>query len=139
MDPVTLKNEKVDYNKLLNEWNKKALQLKELKAEEMELRLKLSAYFCPNPKEGTNTVDLGNKWKLKNVHKINRKCDKASFNAVFAEMFDGAKDLLIEWKPELILKEYRKLAPEWVKIFDQALIIKPGSPDLKLVSPKVKS
>ena len=129
---------KEDYNILLLEWHELHLRQKQLKDDEMELRLKLVGHFFPTPDEGTNTVDLGNDWKVKDKHAINRKCDEASFEAVFEKLPEGSKDRLIKYKPELVLKEYRKLPLREQKIFDQALIIKPGTPTLTLVPPKEK-
>lgn len=138
LNQVVEKELKEDFSMLLLEWNNIAETMKELKKKEIDLRIKLADHYFPNPDEGTNTVDLGNGWKVKDKHKINRKCDEASFDAVFKELPEGTKDRLIKYKPEVVLKEYRRLSLREQKIFDQALIIKPGTPELQLVEPKEK-
>ena len=117
-------------------WHDIAELLKKVKAVESKLRGELVTTFFPAPVEGTNTVDLGNDWQVKLVGKVARKCDEAAFAAVFEQLPRGAKQKLIKFKPDLILKEYKKLPPDQRLIFDQALIIKPGSPTLSLIPPK---
>jgi hypothetical protein len=113
---------------------------KQLKKAEMELRKELTGAFfdIANAKEGTNTSDLGNGWKLKYKHKLDRKPDEAAFEAVFSRLPEGSKDSLIKFKPEVSIKAYRSLSETNRKIFEECLIIKPGSPELELVPPKEK-
>ena len=127
-----------DPNMLLSEWAEVAESLKNLKKKELEMRNKLVDHFFPKPVEGTNTFDLGNAWKLKDKHKINRSCDEASFDSVFEKLPEGFKDSLIKFKPSVNLKEYRRLSDAHRNIFDECLIIKPGTPELALVPPKEK-
>lgn len=128
--------EKEDFHLLLTDWQELSKKIATLKQTESAMRTKLMTNFFPDAEEGTNTFDLGNLWKLKGVRKITRKCDEASFEAVFEELPEGMKDSLIKFKPELVGKEYKKLSVEHKKIFDQCLIIKDGMPSLKVVPPK---
>ena len=127
---------KEDPSILLVQWSKLAQDLKKIKAREMELRKQLAKHYFPALKEGTNKAELGNGWGLKNKHTITYKCDEASFPAVFEQLPEGSEDRLIKYKPEVVIKEYRKLSLKDQKIFDEALTIKPGSPALELVKPK---
>jgi len=117
-------------------WVELAELNKKVKFLEMEIRKSLSENYFPNPTEGANNVPMDGGYKLTNKHTIYRKCDEAAFDGVFEELPEGSKDLLISFKPELKIREYRKLSDDHKRIFDQCLIIKPGSPELKLVAPK---
>lgn len=131
---------------LLADWTlaiEQATAAKAVVAREMELRKKVMEALFPNPKEGTSTVDLEAGWKAKLVYKIDRKIDEAVLDAVKQQLRDRNinPDPLIRMKPELATTAYRdlhKIDPQSGLIFDQALIIKPASPVLELVPPKVK-
>jgi hypothetical protein len=74
---------------------------------------------------------------LKGGHVINRSVDEAAL-LVLASTFAEKKlpvDKLIKRKPELVIGEYRKLTKEEQLLFDQALVIKPGTPSLEVVLP----
>ena len=125
----------------LVEWEALAQQLKRVKAAEMLLRMKIFHGFFPNPVEGTNDVPLQNGYVLKGKYSITREVDNAAFQ-VLAETLRGAgifTDKMVQYKPSLVKLEYNKLTAEQQHLFDQCLIIKPGSPALEIVLPaKVK-
>ena len=61
--------------KLLEEWRlakAEADSVKPIVAKEQELRKQVFAAFYPAPKEGTNTLDLAEGWKLKGVYKLGK-------------------------------------------------------------------
>jgi len=129
----------------LAEWNN-ALQLAEgakvLVAKEQELRKEIAALFFLEPTEGTNKVELEQGWTLKLTHKIDRKVDEAALPAVQEQLrlLEINPDPLVKMKPDLDTKAYKALKlvnPDAAKVFEQALIIKPASPTLELVAPKV--
>ncbi len=122
----------------LAQWHELTQQLEQVKAKELKLRNELFGQFYPSPNEGTNTVDLPDDWKLKGVYKLNRNIDEAVLPITLSKMKEGAEDRLIKYKPELVLKNYRTLEEEQKKILESALIIKPGTPSMKLVPPKEK-
>lgn len=124
-------------------WNDLKLELARVKASEMLLRLKLYGGLFHDPDEGTNTLEMLEGWKLKAVRVIDRKVDIAMANNLAVEggpfHLAGIRAAdLIEWKPELKIKEYRTLTAEQKLVFDQCLTIKDGSPQLSLVAPKGK-
>lgn len=133
-----------DPNMRLLMWQELSTLQKKLKAVEMAMRKQMAEEFFTNPNEGTNTFDMGKEWKLKLTHKINRSPDEASFEGVFAELNADdtitafTKEDLFKFKPELKKAAYNKLTDKQRNIFDQCLVIKPGSPELKLVPPKEK-
>lgn len=132
-NPVTMQD--------LVEWYKTTEELARLKIKEILLRKKIFGHYFPNPEEGTNTSDpLPDGAVVKGVHKINREVDDAALKVLEPEFLKKGipVDSLIRRKPDLVLKQYRGLTKEEQKFFDQALIIKPGTPELDIVVPKRK-
>lgn len=128
-------------------WFKKKAQLAKLKGEEAMLRSRIFKFYFPNPTEGAkdNKVPLndGTGAILQADHVINRTVDEQQLEALREAMFAEGSNLpkldltkLIKWKPELSITEYRKLTPEERHVMDQALIIKPGSPQMEIKIPK---
>ena len=129
--------------KLLEEWRlakAEADAVKPIIAKEQELRKQVFAAFYPTPKEGTNTLDLAEGWKLKGVYKLDRKIDEAALPAVTEQLREMGvnADTLVKWTPSLKTAVYKELTAEQRAVFDQALIIKPGLPTIELVAPKTK-
>ena len=90
------------------------------------------------PKEGVNRVDIANGWKLKADYKYYRNIDEAALPAILKQLPEGSADRLVKYKPELKVRDYKALTEEQRKIFDEALVIKPGTPSLSIESPKQK-
>lgn len=111
------------------------------------------------PKEGTNNFELPDGFVLKAQRVINRSVDQGSLAALKEERFQLSKkiasgnydeveqarwnlladiplDDLVRYKPELETREYRKLSDEARNVFDIALVIKDGTPQLDIVKPK---
>lgn len=116
----------------LYQWYEMHDQLTKLKAQESLLRKKIFNHFFKEPKEGTNSVPLPDDFVLKGVMKMNRDVSEAVLLAKDAE-FRAAGinvDNVIKKTPELKKSAYNELTNEQQKLFDQALIIKPGSVEL---------
>lgn len=115
-------------------------EAKPLIDQEMAMRKELFAELIPNPKEGTQYIELANGWRLKGIHKLDRKIDEAALDGVKEQLRQNGvnPDLLVEYKPSLKSATYKELTAEQKAIFDHALIMKPGSPTLELVPPKEK-
>lgn len=129
--------------KLLEEWRLAKAEVDSVKpiiAKEQELRKQVFTAFYPAPKEGTNTIDLAEGWRLKGVYKLDRKIDEAALPAVAEQLREmGVNvDTLVKWTPDLKTATYKELTAEQRAVFDQALIIKPGTPTIELVPPKAK-
>ena len=127
-----------DMHAALVHWSKLLPQLKKIKDEEMQLRKKLFGSFFEDPDEGVNDFDLGNGWTLKGTYKLSRKIDEPALAAILKKMPKTQQAKLIVNKPSLVKKIYDKLTDKNRSVFDQALIIKPGSPTLVIVPPKEK-
>lgn len=121
----------------LDEWYRLQDQLKKVKASEMLLRTKIFKHFFPEPVEGTNSFNLAEGWVAKGKYTINREVDPGSLGAYKQQFMEHQinPDVLVQYKPSLVLGEYRKLTAEQQKLFDVCLIIKPGSPALEIVLP----
>ena len=121
-------------------WYALKAQLAQVKDEEMTLRKKLFGSYFPAPKEGTNNFELPDGAVLKGGHTISRDIDKALLGVhgpeLVAEGIPVGK--LVDWKPALVLGEYRQLDDKQRLRFDICLTIKPGSPTLDISIPKRK-
>ena len=131
------KNVPLDPIAALQEWDGMQKKMKELKAAEMILRKQLFAHFFPNPKEGTNKVPLAAGWELKGGYTLDRAVDVGALLANSERFVEAgiSADALVERKPSLVTSVYRTLTAEQAQLFDQCLIIKPGSPSLEIVLP----
>ena len=91
----------------------------------------------PNPVEGTNKYPLSDGWVLKMTYRIERKIDEAALALNLARLTENniSADKLVVKKPELSKRAYNGLTVEEKLIFDECLIIKPGSASLEIVLP----
>ena len=122
----------------LKKWSDMAEELRELKAKEAALRLKLFKSIFIEPKEGTNKFNLAAGYVLKATLPINRKVDIVAFEAMKQQLIAAhiKADKLVQFKPELSISQYRTLDEEELKLVDQFLIISEGSPQMEIVLPK---
>jgi hypothetical protein len=118
-------------------WDQICSQMALLKAQETLLRGKIYRTFFPDAREGTNTVPLANGYVLKGVRKVDRKLDIAVLTTLSAELEAAGVSTaqIVKWTPELKTTAYKELTEEQKLIFDQALIIKDGSPSLTISLP----
>ena len=125
----------------LAQWFTLQQELAKLKASEMLLRQRIFKHYFPNAKEGTNTFVLPDGYQLKADLPYERKVDEGALQALSEELAKAmvSKDELLEYKPSLKVKEYRTLTDEQRLIVDQFLIIKPGTPSVKIVPPSTKA
>lgn len=124
----------------LSAWYEMSQQLKTLRAKEMLLRKKIFDNAFPEPKEGTNNFELADGYMLKGKYELNRDIDQGALDALKDTLREKGinPDVLVKYKPSLSIREYRQLTEEEHKLFDQCLIVKPGSPSLEIVLPKRK-
>lgn len=118
-----------------------------LKSAEAMLRTRLAKHFFPTPTEGSaenkHPLNDGTGAILQMDHTINRKVLEPELDALKSALKEEGSNLprlplakLVKWKPELNKTEYNKLTAEERQVFDRALEIKPGMPQLKVVIPK---
>ncbi len=124
----------------LQEWYKLKKTLEDVKTREMELRKQIFGAAFTNPKEGINSLTLPDGYSLKATHVISRTVDKALFSVLREEFLRSGihVDNIVQWEPKLSVSGYRTLTEEEMHLFDQCLIIKPGSPSMDITAPKAK-
>lgn len=136
-----------DRNVRLLRWNELSKQIAEMKNEENQLRQAIVLeLFDATKLEGTQTVDLGNGWRLKSTKNQNYSATNESgqtetlLNTVGA-IDQGLAAGLVKWKPEISTKVYRDVLalvgahPELAVPLAAAITVKPGMPELELISP----
>ena len=114
--------------------------LKVITEPEMTLRKTIFAEAFPEAVENTNTLELGEGWKLKANNKYTRVIDESTLTGTLAELREMKvnTDLLVENKPVLDMKMYRLLTAEQHQVLSQSVTTKPAAPELELVAPKEK-
>lgn len=129
-------------------WYQMQQDLAKLKQAEMQMRQRIFKFYFPEPKEGTNTHLLPDEYQLKGVHVITREVDQGAYLSMNAkdpadnrsqfekQLING--DELVEWKPSLKTSLYRELTAEQQQFFDRCLVVKAGSPSLKIEPPSKK-
>jgi len=125
----------------LMEWRELQIRMKQLKSREIELRkLIVQESFDPNMVEGTETIDLGNDYKLKCRHNLryNVERDNEKVLQVVSKLPVDVAKRILKWKADLSLTEYKQLDKEHKKLVDKIVTTVPGNPVLELVEPKVK-
>jgi hypothetical protein len=123
-------------------WQQMAQQLEAIKDQELQLRLEvIDAYFPDRNDEGTHTLKLEEGWKLQCVTRISRRLEnaKGETDAVVKQLPPEMADKAVVWKPDLKMRGYRDLPPEYRVLVDSVVTSKPGTPSLKLVPPKETS
>lgn len=129
------------FDAMLKEWEEAVDLAAQYKATENELRRQIFARSFPNPKEGMNRLPLLDGRTIKADYKINRKLEEATLPACLQAVKEyGAAnaDLLVRYKPELSITEWRALSDEAKLIFADAVIATPGLPTLEIETPKAK-
>lgn len=136
---VDIPKDAVTYNDIL-QWQESVKQLAAIKAKEMLLRKRIFDGIFVNPIEGTMRLRISDNQELVAVNKISRSIDEAVLSSLIRPFHEKGipVDSLLKYKPELVINEYRKLPDDQRKFFDNALVIKPGSPSMKVETIKAK-
>lgn len=137
-------------------WQRTQKILQNAKADELEVRKTAVKVYVPQAVEGTNTVELGEGFKLKAVLKYNYNLDTDNDKiddalghiAKLGNEGSFVSDRLVKWTPSFLLTEYRKLqddaeagsefAKTALKIIGEVLTITDAAPTLNIVEPKGK-
>lgn len=126
---------------ILGDWHSTKIQLDAIKLKEAELRKEVIKLFSATSEDtpGTETFALGAGFKLKISKSLDYKLDNkdGKLDAILETIEPAVAELLVKWKPELDVKNYKALSEDiQVKLYD-VLEIKPASPQVKLEPPKV--
>lgn len=122
----------------LSEWFTAKKELAALKSKEALLRSAIVRHFFPKLDEGTNKQFddnlLGAGFRIVAKVPYTREIDAGVLEALLPQLREKKIDVskLVRMKPELELKEYRKLTEEERHLFDQCLTIKEGSPQVAI-------
>lgn len=136
---VEIPKDVITYSDII-QWEEAAKELAAIKAKEMLLRRRVFDGIFQNPIEGTMRLRIDDKHELVGINKIDRTVDEAALSAMVKDLYESGipVDSLLKYKPSLVISEYRKLSENERNYFDHILIIKPGSPTLKLETIKDK-
>lgn len=144
----------LDARAILSAWYEANAELQAIKYRETQLRMMAFQKYFPDPKEGTNSQELGDGFLLKADHKFNYKLGKFIKNDA-GEKIDGLEDALtryekdvkdknagerlVRWEPDISITEYKKVkdTPGFRQIAP-FLSIKPGMPTLSVLAPGVE-
>lgn len=131
-------------------------KLDHFKALEMEYRKVCAKILVEKPKEGMNTVELGNGYQAKVGIKYNYKLDSSN-----DKVWEGLEKIekignqgkfiaerLVSWTPSFLLSEYRKLqeeaqdgsqeAKQMLEAINEFMTITEAAPTLEIKEPKAK-
>ena len=131
-------------------------KLDHFKALEMEYRKVCAKILVEKPKEGMNTVELGNGYQAKVGIKYNYKLDSNN-----DKVWEGLEKIekignqgkfiaerLVSWTPNFLLSEYRKLqedaqdgsqeAKQMLEAINEFMTITEAAPTLEIREPKAK-
>lgn len=101
-----------------------------------------SEFFPEHVAEGTENFELGEGWKINAIFKQSYKVDEKTVKNDIQEICNlgfaqaAAVEGLIKWKPEVSTTIYKTLSDEIKDVINNSLTIKPGTPTIKLISPK---
>ena len=120
----------------LQKWWQQQKQLAILKLNEVLARKRMSTFYFPTPREGTNRLDLGGGYDLKLDYSYTRNVDEAALDSAKAADFRKLKidkDELFPLKPTLNLKAYRGLSDAQRAFVDELIETKESTPQLHIV------
>lgn len=106
-------------------WYELKSKLTELRGSEAALRRMLYAYYFPQPREGTNRVDIGFGMDLLLDFDVSRKVDAALLDDQLTNLRKAKVkvDELFIYKPTLVMEQYRALTNEQRLLVDACLDI----------------
>lgn len=115
---------------LLEEHRLAALELKEVKKKELELRNKITDKILDGLPAGTHNFAKAG-MKIKAVSSLNYSFDKETLDELINEDILTKEELdLIRWKPELRLADYKKAS--FVENINGAIFVRPAQPTLEI-------
>lgn len=138
-------------DQLLVEWQQAKKTLDAAKEKELELRKRIveeTDLFDPTKETGTQTVQLGQGWKVKATKGLNYNVanKEGETFTVLAELDKMGNELishiakeLFSFKPEVRktkLKELAEISPDAHRLVESVITTKPATPSLELIPPK---
>jgi hypothetical protein len=105
----------------------------DIRTRRSALKKAIQETLFPAPKEGVNDRIWG-PWSAKLNYKLTREVDEAVFDPLRKDLtkYKVDPDALVGWNPKLMLRVYRDLNKQQLRIADQFITTKPGSHDLEV-------
>ena len=115
---------------LLQEWVDTQQMMRQIKAEEMELRKQLVQFLVPDAVIGVHTRGFTT-IIVKATLKLNHKFDEQELEEHYDDLSDLEKEA-VKYKPSLSLSAYKKIPDELRQQLDEMLIVTPAAPTLSV-------
>jgi hypothetical protein len=141
-----------DRMQLIGSWYAAKNAADQADANEFALRNSVIAVaFDPNKLSGSETIDIGNGYKLQAVKiqgitATNQNGETVALLQLVAQhLGNDTAAALISWQPIVSVSTYKsmlakaQLVPELNEALSKAITLKPGSPQLKLIEPETQS
>lgn len=126
----------MDKTKIM-EWENAKKALDVWKATEMRLRLEIhKEAFNARETPGTESLELGNGYKLKLTAKQTVKVDSREAAETILSILPDHYHDLIRWKAEVSQSVFNKLPAELRSEVENHITISPATPTLEIVAPK---
>lgn len=122
------------YYETLQRWQDLKATISKLQGEERALREGLFDGAFPEPKEGTNTMEMPDGRKLKGVFKINRSVNEEALGAL--KLTPTQMNANFRTTHSLKITAYKELDVKTRKIIDSVLVSRPGLPTLDVKEAK---
>jgi hypothetical protein len=122
----------------LGEWAALAAHVKSVTEEERTMRKAIFSVLFPSPKEGTNRLEIGNGYTLIGKYPVDRKVDEGVLQVMKPKLAEARimVDAVVKYEPSFAKAVYNTFTEEQKALFDQCLIIKPGSISMEIQAPK---
>lgn len=147
--------DKLDRDQVLMKWKEAKDWLQQAKDYEMDMRKYVVSRSFPEAKEGVNTLELGEGYKLKASVKFNYNLKDVETvkNVLYRISEIGNQgsfiaNKLVKWEPTFLLTHFRELeeqaknglteAQVMLKLCHEMLIINDAAPTVNIVEPKAK-
>lgn len=141
-----------EQNAMLQHWMNVEAESKAKSEEEFALRAQIvkGFGFDPSKLEGTQSLEIGNGWKLQatktqSYSATNAHGETEKLLNVIGAVDPGVACALVKWSPDLSKKQYKALVEsdliknEEIKTaLAAAITIKTGAPSLALIEPKTE-
>lgn len=120
----------------LKVWQEADKRMREAVQAELDARAYLQTFAFPTPKEGTNNAPLPDGTVLKGNFPNNYTLEQPRVEEVLKLLPRAVAQGLVKWKAEIKVGAYKALEPAHKAIVNEILTIKPGRPQLEIVTPK---
>lgn len=128
-----------EQNKLVQDWYAADRNQRHWKDVENQLRIEVVKLTNPDKVSGVENIEIENGWKLTVTKGEDYKLENGhgELEDILDEFDESIAKLIVRWKPELVVKNYKALELEQQSKLGAVLTIKPSSPQVKIVPPPI--